>query len=68
MDFYIPVSVKPPQMPANLYEQLVEKMEKLTEREQEIRERIKRQDRVFVERASQNRELFRQWVRKTFGD
>jgi len=68
MDFYIPVTVKPPQMPENLYELLVEKMNQLAEREQEIRERIKKQDKVFVERALQNRELFRQWVKQTFGD
>jgi polysaccharide pyruvyl transferase WcaK-like protein len=68
MDFYIPVTVSPPQMPENLYELLVEKMNKLAEREQEIRERIKRMDKVFVERALQNREIFRRWVKETFGD
>ncbi len=68
MDFYIPVSVKPPKMPEDLYSELVKRMEKLVKKEKEIRERIKKHDKIFVQRALQNRELFRRWVREHFGD
>jgi len=43
-------------------------MEALAKREEEIRERIRKQDKIFVERASQNRELLKKWVRERFGD
>ncbi len=68
MDFYIPVRVSPPEMPADLYDRLVGMMEALAKREEEIRERIRKQDKIFVERASQNRELLKKWVRERFGD
>lgn len=68
MEFYIPVSVSPPQMPEKLYDELVDRMEKLVTRENEIRERIKRQDKIFVERSAMSKELLRKWVKEKFGD
>lgn len=68
MDFYIPVETgPPPKLPENLYDLLVEKTNKLVEREDELRRRILEADKRFVERSLQNKLLLKEWFEKNFG-
>lgn len=68
MDFFIDYVSHPDQEPkvSDLYSLLTEKTGLLLEKENDLKEIIRKSHPVFVERATRNRLLFKEWVDKTF--
>jgi polysaccharide pyruvyl transferase WcaK-like protein len=68
MDFFIDYVKHPDQTPKveDIYKLLTGMTDQLLKREDELKDKIRKAHPVFVERASRNRRLFKEWLDGTF--